>query len=745
MNLSLTEEDFNDLRSSGLNFNWITNSGARSISVAEVQQRGFYCSNKLIGSEQCFNTISNEYMTGALWLPFYDKHGNQIIDPITGSEIGVIKPRWIESKISVLKDKPPKYLCLPKSKQSRNYLHHPKGFDWQSFYSSDKERNLFITEGWKCSEAPCCLASVACVALYSVYSFTEGKLNEPLIPELIEALKDRKIKPVIVLDGDKSYKEGVDQAERMFVDKIACETGRQAYVINLPQEFNGQNTKGVDDFMVVAGVDTFKKLPIKSISTPFLLSSTAMEVPKIPRESLPETYQNIIKHIDTNYEGCLEIAPLMLFCQAAIALGNTFELNGKLGNFFGLAVAQTTSGKSSVGRQCIKALQQIDKELHDEYIERCRDHSKNDEMVYSHHRLVGDFTEAGLNHFLSNIAFRPVAGFLELEEMDNFLRKMNAECNQSLSSYTTKIYDTRFLTPGYSYERQTKLKSIRTIQDPAITIGGVGTEIGIQSAMPKNASITGFANRFQKFIGGHRHGKCIIHPKPIPESLEHRLRLLLGTLIKLASFEKDSRYRFKLSQEAEALYAERYRTFKTWEDKNQSNPLVPYFRRSLSDACFKLALQFQIISALERLLDKYSEANLQIKFGEWISKPENLVIKVEALEQALEWSRYFFSTAKYFYEKYESTDPDFASKESEAINILKRYPQGLLKSTLRRNLNLHRGGHQKQVFEEILEVLIESNEIEITDGKRRNSFIIKLKPHLLTNTNPENSFGCPAA
>lgn len=731
----LSQEDYDELIGSGLSHEWIKNSNAKSISVEAAVEMGFALSARIDDSYTLgttINVLESTYVSSCLFLPFYDRHGNEIFDNVTNKQIGVIKPRYIPDEIKHLWGfKPVKYLCLPRSGQSQQYIHHPKGFDWNKFYSDPKIENLNITEGWKKAEAACSLG-IPCISVYSVYCFNESVMNTPLIPELKKAILEPKVRPVIVFDSDKSINAGVDQAERMFIDKIANETKKQAYLLNLPQYVGDIASKGLDDFLKIVGKEGFDKLKEQPLYTPFVIASKISDVPSLPKDSLPEIYRAFVNYVDENFEGCIEIAPLALFCQGAVALGRTFELNGKKANFYGMGIAETTSGKSSVAREITKSIQAINKELHDEYTRKLENKKKpsdeEDSKPYSNHFIVSGFTEEGLNYFLSNVAKNPIGLFFETEEFDNFLSKLSKDHTNSLSSYVTKIYDAKYLSPSYSYERQSKGPSIKTIYEPAITIGGVGTEVGIVSAMPKNSQGTGFDNRFQKFIGKHRFGKCVVQPKPLPQELETKMQNILRLPIN-ANIDSEGKICFRLSEEAEALYKERYKQFKDWEDHNQSNPLVPYFRRSLTDAAFKLALQFQIIIKAEEIIDQNS-IDPQDAFNKWIKDSSNLFISKETLTATLEWSTYFFNTAKYFHEKYLSTDSNFDLKVEAAINILKKHPQGMLSNKLRRALGLHRNRSQKSDYTDLLEMLMESNEIICEEGKRKNSIIVRLKSHL---------------
>jgi hypothetical protein len=724
----IVEKDRDELRASGLSDDWIKDMEARTISANQAKELGFCFIHNFKG--QKLDLINEGYLESCLYYPFFDQFGKQVYDEQTKKAIGVIKPRFKTQetkKLGLIKT--PKYLCLPKDIQTRQYIHHPKGFNWSEFYSRDTDKNLYLTEGLKKSESLCSQGE-ACICIWSVFCFNESGMETPLIPELKALLKDTTIKPIIVFDSDKTIKQGVEQAEIMLVDKIANEVRKQAFILDLPQFFKDKETKGLDDFLMAAGIDNFRKIQPKPIYTPFLSFSKLTQVPSIPREYTPRIYQEVIDHIDKNFEGCLEIVPLTLFCQSAVAMGNSFEIWGKKANFYGMGIAETTSGKSSIAREVLKPIFNINKELQEAYkqaVKEASDSQSSFNDIKTEHFIVASFTEEGLSHFLSNIAKRPIAMFFETEEFDNFLSKFSRDYGSSLSSFVTKIYDAKFISPNYSYERQQKQGLLNAIYDPAITIGGIGTGIGVMNAMPKNYNGTGFDNRFQKFIGGHRFGKCIYNPKPLPKELENRLEQVLRIIIK-ANINQGIPFKFNLDAEGEELYMFKYKEFKTWEDKNQSNPLVPYFRRSLSDASFKLALQFEIVDKAHEIVCSLPEDKRQVEFDRWLINGPKLISK-KSMFNALEWTKYFFLSSKYFNEKYQG-DTNLDSKLEQAIEVLKNNSKGLLCNQLRRKINLHRTSNQKSEFNEIVEILVDNYEAELNQGKRQGSMIIKLKKHL---------------
>lgn len=716
----LSMEDYQELKASGISDGFINLSGAQTITVKEAKERGFKA------------YMDSRYIRSCLYLPFYDRHGKEIIDEVTQMPVGVIKPRFKEDTnkelLTVKNKKIPKYICFDKEVQSRQYIHHPKGFNWDKYYNDYQEKNriIYLTEGWKKAESACSL-DIPTICVWSTYCFNESGMGSPLIPELVSAIVDFKKLPVIVFDSDKSFKDSVMKAEYSLLDKILKKTKVVSQVIDLPQQVNDQVTKGFDDFLVVAGLEGFSKLEIKPAHTPFIFSRKQYKVPEIPRRYLPDLYRVYVDEIDLNYEGCLEIAPQALLCQGAVALGNRFKLEGKKANIYAFGIAQQSSGKSSVARECLKPIFEINQEYIKEYYDNLKSSKDLDTNNISKQILVQDFTEEGLIDLLGDQLKEPRLLFFETEEFDHFLEKFNRDYNSALSRFITKAFDTPYLTTSTTKSNLSKQLKPSLISDPAISFSGVGTEVGILNSLPKNATKTGFDARFIRFIGKPRLNKCIVKPKPVTEALKENMKRVIKLILNLEPKIGDF-FDFTLSKEAYDLYEKAYRLHKDWEEKHSNDLLIPYYRRALTDYSWKLALQFEVISRAEKIVLNAEIEDHELLFRESIEN--DLTISIESMLWALEWAQYFMETAKYFHEKYLSNDHLFDDKLDKAIVILEEYPQGVSASQLRTKLNLHRNKSQKELFWEIINYLKEYNEIVVKQGSRKSQITISLKKHV---------------
>ena len=135
----LNEIDLQELKEIGLNENTIEKIHVKSISVKEAIDKGFYL--KIKSGE---NALSPENVSSCLFYPILEFSGEPRIDLETKAELGLIKPRWKEGiKLEDIGlDKAPKYLGLPKSKQTEQVILYPPELDLDKGY-------VLVTEGPK--------------------------------------------------------------------------------------------------------------------------------------------------------------------------------------------------------------------------------------------------------------------------------------------------------------------------------------------------------------------------------------------------------------------------------------------------------------------------------------------------------------------------------------------------------------------------------------------------------------------
>ncbi|MFM7457304.1 MAG: DUF3854 domain-containing protein, partial [bacterium] len=431
----LSGKHLNKLKSSAIPEDLIYSSEAQSIDLKTILDKGF----KALAPDGKESLLQGKYVESALYLPFFDIQGNRIHDEKTGKEIGIIRLDYTDVAIKTF-PKLARYLNLPRSAQSRFYLYFPKGFNWVEYLEShaeleeDEEKgHIAITEG--------ILKSISATAngyptvgLASVYCFSENGLNTPLIPELKDLLRKPNINFSVIFDGDKHQKISVANAEQALIEKAYLETGIRLSVIDLPQE---ENCKGLDDFIFVKGREALKTLKPRNLDTPILKDSKFKQIPKIPKESLPDIYLACIQDAEENIESCIEAVPMVLFIQGAGFIGNKAKINGKLPHLYAETLAMTTAGKTTAAKRYSFPLISINKAMEQEYHSKVNAGETNPK---SEELMISGFTQQGLEYTLSQRK-NPVLIMLETSEFENFYALLNADYNSSLSSFITKAYD----------------------------------------------------------------------------------------------------------------------------------------------------------------------------------------------------------------------------------------------------------------------------------------------------------------
>ena len=380
----LNNKHLNKFRSSAISEEFMRYSEAETINLETILNKGF----KALAPNTEESLLQEKYIESALYLPFFDIQGNKIYDEKTKKEIGIIRLDYTEEALKKF-TKRPKFLNLPKSVQSRFYLHFPKGFNWAEYLENHTEReegeakgHIATTEG--------ILKSISATAngyptvgLASVYCFSENGLNTPLIPELKELLRKPNIDLSVIFDGDKYRKLSVANAEQSLIEKAYLETGVRLSVIDLPQE---ENCKGLDDFIFVKGSEALKTLKSKKLETPIVKEFQFKQIPKIPKESLPDIYLACIEDAEENIESCLETVPMVLFIQGAGFIGNRAKINGKLPHLYAETLAITTGGKTTAARRYSFPLICINKTMEKEHLSKLQageENIKSEELMIS--------------------------------------------------------------------------------------------------------------------------------------------------------------------------------------------------------------------------------------------------------------------------------------------------------------------------------------------------------------------------
>lgn len=353
--MSLSDYDLQDLYASGLSDQQIEMMDCETLSLDATTSSGFRLSVDYIDLMQSY------YIQSCLFIPFRNPDGT-VVQTANDLKWGVVKPKYTEQAKQKF-DKLPKYLGLPKSVIGSMHAHFPHSIDWGSHFKSKKPK-LFITEGPKKAEKAC-LERIPCIALTSVWCFGENGIDSSLIPEIKSIIEQYKPEVYIVFDSDKAWKDGVTKAELALTEKIFQETGAVAKVVDLPCLVGSKQTKGLDDYLMAASKDDFMQLVEKSRVpfSPLIASKKHFSVPKAPFKAMPELLELIIDDFQNKYEGCYEMASMGLLASTAICMRNRISIEGKRPNLYMIGIADTVSGKSTVARASLKALNSIDDQL----------------------------------------------------------------------------------------------------------------------------------------------------------------------------------------------------------------------------------------------------------------------------------------------------------------------------------------------------------------------------------------------
>jgi hypothetical protein len=718
----LNRRDVDELKASSLTDKWIAQCGAESISLEEAIQRGFRA-----------KVLTEELVETCLYLPFYDINGEEVIDSKTEHKIAVIKPRYKE-KTKEIEDLP-KYICLPKEVQSRQYLHFPKGIEWHSVLNSDSKQLVCLTEGIKKAESGCC-NGIPTIALWSIFCFNESGMDSSVIPELKDLLSREALSLTVVYDADRVAKRSVMLGEYSLVDKCYKEAGKLLNILELPQSHQGKSTKGLDDFLFHAGVEEFLELESKQAYTPYIAScSRASSVPKFPKQALPKIYKEYIEAIEEGFENCPELAAKTLLCGGAVILGNEIRIEKKRPNLYAFGVAPPGVGKSVTSYEAAEPFTEINEELEKEYIEKSKT-AENINEVKSEAFIVQDFTEEGLNTLLAERLEKPNALYFEPEEFDSFLSKFASRDHMSsMGSYITKAYGAKTLRLACTQESLRKSKMPKPVYEPSLSIDGVCTEQGLLDGMPKKAIEKGMDSRFIRFIGSRNPNKIIEKIKHVPMEIKNNL-VKIYKLIRKSKLKAD----YTCSEDADSLHRQAYRQFKVWELKNFEHPMLPNYKRAITDYAYKLALQFEILVKAELAVNLApNNSEYQQKCFQESIKDSDYLVSGESMRMALEWSKYFVDTAFYFYARFQAPNAKHNKLAEKTIAILEKHPLGIMKSKLRSELGLHRDQGQKAALDDLLNYLQDHNEIEIKQSETRSdSYTIRLKKHLRNTTITES-------
>ena len=156
-------------------------------------------------------------------------------------------------------------------------------------------------------------------------------------------------------------------------------------------------------------------------------------------------------------------------------------------------------------------------------------------------------------------------------------------------------------------------------------------------------------------------------------------------------------------------------------------------RRSVCDFLPKLCLQFEIIERAELIVNNFEAGEWRVRFKQALAE-DKLLISKEVMLKTIEWSKYFIESAKFIINNYYDSDSEFDSRVEKILRILKKFPKGILASSLKRDMNMHRKPRQGKEFDEILDYLQDMDQMHIQiNPNNKRSKLVTLKKHLITN------------
>jgi hypothetical protein len=395
---NLFEHHRKDLENSGLNENTILLMGVKSLTLADSKPLGFCAAGVLKENKETVNLFNNKYLKDCMLISFHDQYGNLKYDSVTGSQISVVKMFYQDGAESLFKDKLPKYLCLPRYKQSKQCLHFPKSFDWKKYFEEinnnpNKEFVIYFTEGIKKAEKAC-QEQIPCVAIWSIYCFNEGDMSSSLISEIKEFALIKNLSICTVFDSDKYLKPQVNQAEKAFANKLKAATDKVALKVDLPQRFNNQSTKGLDDYLMKAGAEEFAKLPRSKVSTTYINSFELFpKTPQAPLEALPLPFKRALEDISNKLEGSLELAAMSLIASVIGPCYNVVSCEGIMLNMFLMGLSPTTTGKTAIVRECFRPAMELNIELVRDYEQSLKNALNTDTEEYEENFEIEDKDE----------------------------------------------------------------------------------------------------------------------------------------------------------------------------------------------------------------------------------------------------------------------------------------------------------------------------------------------------------------
>ena len=161
---------------------------------------------------------------------------------------------------------------------------------------------------------------------------------------------------------------------------------------------------------------------------------------------------------------------------------NSFRLDGKKPNLYSIGLAPSSVGKSSIAREGLKVLQQLDRKIRDEFNLKLQDlEDGTAEITKSSQLMLEMGTREGLIAFLTRYLDKPAGLYFATGEFETFLANLAKDFNKGLASFFTELYDGDRVSEDCTISRLEQNRPLRIAEDTSVSIGGVSTPIYIAS------------------------------------------------------------------------------------------------------------------------------------------------------------------------------------------------------------------------------------------------------------------------
>ncbi len=200
-------------------------------------------------AEECRKALKLPAAAAGFKIPYFT---------LDGTPTAFYRYRYMEDTrrgFDAMTGKKPLRYAQPASSETEVYLPPLWSEGWEGI-AARVEVDLFITEGEL--KAACAVRhGIACIGLGGVWSFMSKKHGHRLLPVFKQfTLEERRV--LIVFDSDAVTNPDVVAAELRLAQELT-HLGAHVFIVRLPPDEQVKKV-GLDDYLVLNGVDSFKQL-----------------------------------------------------------------------------------------------------------------------------------------------------------------------------------------------------------------------------------------------------------------------------------------------------------------------------------------------------------------------------------------------------------------------------------------------------------------------------------------------------